>query len=153
MAEEPTNPEAPQEPAPAEPVITNAETPIAPAPNTETDELKQRLATYEFKEKLGEVSKTYPHVTEFEEEISNKVKDGYSIEDASIIILNKNNRLQTAEQVARQANQGGSSGFGGSMDNPPPRDRKDPVPGEPGSADFYAKRFQELEAKGEIRTV
>lgn len=136
---------------PIETTIINPDSTISP--DTEKDELKQKVATYEFKEKLGEVSKTYPHAREYENEISEKVKQGYSIEDASIIVLNQKGQLQTAEQLQRQTNQSGGAGFGGSMDNPIPREQKDPVPGEPGSAKFYADRFRDLEAKGEIRVV
>lgn len=154
MDEETPKPEDTVVPPTDNETITSTDQPIVPAPDTEKDELKQKLATYEFKEKLGEVSKTYPHASEFSDEIGTLVSEkGYSIEDASVIVLNKNGRMQTAEQIARQANQGGSSGIGGSMDNPPPRDKKVPQPGEPGAIEYWATKLQELEAKGEIRIV
>lgn len=127
--------------------------PVVPDPVAETAALKQRVADFEFKEKIGEVSKTYPHAAEFSDKIQELVRDkGYSIEDASIVVLNKEGKMQTAEQIARSANAGDrSSGLGGSMDSPIPRDKKDPKPGDAGSAEFFANRFKDLEAKGEIR--
>lgn len=134
--------------------IEKKDEPIAPASDPEKDALKQKVASYEFSEKINEVSKTYPHASQFKDDIQKLVQEkGYSIEDASLVVLNKAGKMQTAEQIVREQNRGGSSGFGGSMDNPPPRDKKDPVPGEAGSAEFYANRFKELEAKGEIRIV
>lgn len=147
MAEEP-KPEETAAPIVETAPITSTETPVA----ENVDELKQKLAKFEFKEKLTEVSKTYPHVTEFETDIEAKVKEGYSIEDASVIILNKNQKLETAEQIQRNTNRG-SSGFGGTMDTPALRDAKVPQPGEPGAVEYWANKVKELEAKGEIRQV
>lgn len=137
------------------PTIIPPETPVAPSLEEEKQTLEKKVADYEFKDKIGEVSKTYPHALDFKDEIQKLVNEkGYSIEDASLVVLNAKGKLQTAEQIARARNTGDRSmGMGGSMDNPPPRDKKDPVPGEPGSAQFYADRFKDLEAKGEIRVI
>lgn len=149
MAEAP-KPDENEQPAPP---INSPESPAAPVRDQEKETLKQQVAEFKFKEDLSSVSKTYPHASDFSGDIQKLVKEkGYSVEDAALVILNKNNKLQTAEQIHRST-QDRSAGMGGSMDTPPPRDQKDPLPGEKGSVDFYTKRFQELESKGEIRIV
>jgi len=118
--------------APAAPVV---ETPAAPAPK----EIKLS--------DLAEIAKQYPKALEYATEIETKAREGnYSVEDATLIILHQNNALTgPAPTVDRTA------GMGGSMDNPPPREEgQAPAPGTPEAITYYADKFKELEAKGEI---
>lgn len=139
---------APVEQKPA-PIIVPDPNP-QPQETEETKQLRQENAEYKFKAELGDVAATYPKAREYSKQIQEKVAKGYSTADAALIVLHENNALQ-APVPAAPAPRNGSSGLGGSMDNPPPRDQKDPEPGTPEAIEFYANRFRDLEKKGEIR--
>jgi len=144
-------PASPVAPAAPEAPVTNPE----PTPAEESQEVKDLRAKaakadeLQFKVDLGEVAKTYPKATDYEAKIKEKVAKGYSAVDAALIVLHENNALQTAPAPGARGAPAG--GFGGSMDTPPPRESTDPAPGTPEAITFYADRFKDLEAKGEIR--
>lgn len=140
-----TEPVVPQ----TEQTIINPEPPVIEP--TETEKLQAQVAEYQFKEAIGEVSKKYPYATEYKDQIQMLVKDkGYSVEDAALVVLNKENKLQAPVTAPAPK---GNAGFGGSMDNPLPQEKKPPEMGTPEAAKYYEKQFKEMADKGEIRIV
>lgn len=125
--------------------------PIIPTdqkPDPKVEALEKENRELKFGNELTNIAATYPHAADFKDDIKKKVDAGMSVSDATIVVLNENKKLITAEQIKRGKQ---SSGFGGSMDTTVIGDKKDPTPGEAGSAEFYANRFKELEQDGQIR--
>lgn len=117
-------------------------------PDPEKEALQKENKSLKFGNELATIATTYPHATEFKDEIQKKVDAGYTVADATIVVLADKKKLVTAEQIKRGEKE--SSGFGGSMDTIETQEKKDPAPGSAGSAEFYANRFKELEGKREI---
>lgn len=153
--------DAPQKPADTPPIAPPTSeapapvvpTPVAPQESEETKRLREENSLLKFDKEIGDLAKVYTRAPEFAEQIKAVMKEkGYSPTDAALTVLHANNALVAPPTAPPAAPQRPNStrGAGGSMDNPPPRDQADPVPGSPGSAEFYANRLQELERKGEI---
>lgn len=111
---------------------------------TADDTLRAQVADLEFKSNFATIKEAYPYAVDFQTEIREKVNAGYSIDDATLAVLAKNDKLKTAAQIRAEENKG--QGFGGSAAT----NKLDDTSAEPKTAEEWAKRFQELEAKGEI---
>ena len=111
--------------------------------DVELEKTRKENQELKFGNELTNIAATYPHATDFRDKIKEKVDAGMSVADATIVVLAGNGKLVTAEQIKRQG--GGTRGMGGSMDNITPQDKKDPAPGDPGSVDFYANKFKDLD--------
>ena len=153
MADTPNTNDTPVAPAQAAPVAETTITPPEVTPATpdpkEFERLQRENKDLTFKSELSDVAKVYPHATEFSKEIKDKVEKGYSTTDAALIVLHDKGKLVAQAPQTQTVDR--SAGMGGSMDTPPPQDAKDPAMGTPEAVAFYADKFRELEAKGEIR--
>lgn len=112
---------------------------------TRAEKAEKDLADEKFNGRFSQLSSLYPHAKDFKDVIREKVNNGYDIDDALISTLQKENKLTTAEQMAKEENKG--AGAGGSAPTP---DLNAAKPGEKTLAELE-QDFREAEAKGEIR--
>lgn len=110
----------------------------------EKSQMKKEISDLKFTNDFNAVAVTYPHAREFGDKIHEKVMQGYSVEDATVSVLAKENKLITADQIKEEENKG--KGLGGSADNV----RFDKSSKEK-SLDELKKDFQDMETRGEIR--
>lgn len=98
-----------------------------------------------FENSFNQVSATYPLAKDFKDKIQEKVKAGYSVDDATIAVLQKEGKLMTQEQINKQNNAGddlgGSAATGNLNAN---KGDKEPTVEE------AAQAFRDAESRGEI---
>jgi len=103
------------------------------------------LADERFNGQFNQLSGIYPHAKDFREVIREKVKNGYTVDDAVVSVLKKEDKLITAEQIAAENNKG--DGLGGSAET---GDLSGQNKGEKTLAD-YEQEFKDAEARGDIK--
>lgn len=113
---------------------------------SERKEAEAKLADANFTNEFNTIAGTYPLAKDHEDDIKAKVKAGYTVEDATIAVLGKQNKLQTADQIASDENKGRDLG-GPSVRTPDLTKKAD---GEK-TTEELAKELQEFEAKGEFK--
>lgn len=117
------------------------------------EEKKKRIETEKqlnetvFENSFEKLNNLYPHAKDFKDEIKKKVDAGYSVDDAVIATLQKENKLMTAEQIQKAENKG--QGFGGSAAT---GNLDKSNTGEKTLAE-YEQEFKDAEARGEIKLV
>lgn len=122
--------------------ITNLKSNLEKAEQEKASALK-RAADAEFTASFNQLSNVYPHATEFKDKIREKVDLGYSVDDALISTLQRENKLETADQISARENKG--AGMGGSAAiNDLNTEKKDKT-----LADLE-NEFKDAEARGEI---
>lgn len=129
-----------------EPDITSANNQEVEEANKKAREAEERAANAEFKSGFMEVTSTYPLASEYEDAIKEKVKAGYSVDDATVAVLQKEGKLKTKAEIDRESNRGRD--LGGSAASPDLSNRgsdKEPT------VDEAAQAFKDAEARGEIK--
>lgn len=106
---------------------------------------QQEVRDLKFNSAFDNLAATYPHAKDLKDEIRKKFDSGYEADDAVISVLQKNNKLITADQISREENKGTDLGGSADRGNLTKTDT-----GEKTLADIE-KEFKELEAKGEIK--
>lgn len=107
-------------------------------------EAEARAADAEFDSSFKDFSSTYPHAKEYRDAIKEKVKAGYSVEDAVSAVLIKEKKFLTQEEITRQNNKGadlGGSSVNGDISH------QDTTPKTLAEAEAA---FKDAEARGEI---
>lgn len=107
-------------------------------------EAEARAAEAEFESSFKDFSSTYPHAKEYRDAIKEKVKNGYSVQDAVTTVLVSEKKFLTQEDIDREAARGTDLGGSGDHGDLTPRDS---VPKDLAEAE---KAFKDAEAKGEI---
>jgi hypothetical protein len=77
-------------------------------------ELEKARAEDSFKSAFNEQSSKYPYAKDHEADIKNQTDKGLSVEDATLLVLTKEKKLISAEDIESQKAEGGA--FGGSAD-------------------------------------
>lgn len=99
-----------------------------------------------FENSFNQIASTYPKATEHKDAIQAKVKAGYSVDDATIAVLQKEGKLMTADEIKKKETAG--EDLGGSNHTPDLGNRntgdKEPTVEE------AAQAFRDAEARGEI---
>lgn len=92
----------------------------------------------------------FPKAQEHFEEIKQEALSGKSVEDVAVVILHKNNKLITADQI--KAEERASDSAGGSADTiiKPTRNLQDVMRDPKSSHEDRAAILKDLEAKGEL---
>lgn len=112
----------------------------------EEKDTKERLASLEFDNKFKEVESKYPHAKDFKDKIRERVNAGMPVDEATIVVLGKEEKLQTREQIetahAAEGSMGGSANF-----IPPPGQKKP----EEMTQEELRKALVEEEKKGTFR--
>lgn len=83
-----------------------------------------RLASLEFESNFKDIVQTYPYAPEFKDKIREKVQAGVPLKDATVLILNENQKLIPRSDVERQS--AGAGALGGSGSFIPPAGQKRP---------------------------
>jgi len=114
----------------------------------EMSEASKRIAELEFENRFKDQVAIYPSAKDFRDKIKEQVSRGLSVEEATILVLGQNKKLQTAEEI-RKTEYGGSA-LGGSVHTPPD------ISGNKKPLDQWTKEEKEaelrrLEEAGEIR--
>lgn len=70
----------------------------------------EAIAERDFYKNLSKLSGKYPNVADFEDEILERVKKGYDMEEATVAVLNKKGKLNmNTPKIERETVAGGSS--------------------------------------------
>lgn len=109
------------------------------------EKAERELAETVFTNGFEKLSTLYPHAADFKDEIKKKVDSGYTIDDAVIATLQKENKLVTAEQIEKAKNKGTDLG-GSAQTDLSSRQSGDKEP----TVDEAAQAFKDAEARGEI---
>lgn len=127
-------------------VINNLKTSLEKS-ETEKKEIADQLADSQFQNGFNEILGTYPLAKDHESEIKEKVAKGYTVEDAAIAILGKQNKLKTADQITAEENKG--TDLGGNTVRTPDLSKKSDSAEK--TAEELAEELKEFERKGEFR--
>ena len=111
----------------------------------ETKNLKKEISDLKFQNDFNQIAQTYPNAREYGDKIYEKVSKGYSVEDATIAVLGKENKLKTADEIKAEQNKG--KDLGGTSAHTSFETKKAETLEELRTA------FQEAEARGEIRII
>ena len=84
----------------------------------------ERIAVLEFENGFNVASNKYPHAVEYKDKILERVKSGMSVDEATVLILHGEGKLQTRDQIESDA--GRRESVGGSADFQPPKGQKRP---------------------------
>jgi hypothetical protein len=114
---------------------------------TKREAAEQRVAEMEFTHGFEKMTSTYPFAKDHQEEIKKLVSDNrLSVEDATTLVLKKNDKLVTAEQIKSQEEANRNSG--GSIPTAlPPGGSKKP---EDMTQDERIAALKEAEDKGDL---
>lgn len=107
--------------------------------------LSNKVAELEFSKDFDRLATEYPHAQEKREEIREKVKNGYSVEDATFAVLGREKKLVTRSEIDARENKGRD--LGGSSSTVIPRDGSE----KPRTLEELRQDVKDLEARGEIR--
>lgn len=92
-----------------------------------TKERDDAVKETEFYTTLSTVTDKYPDAKEFKDDILEKVKSGYSLEDAAVAILVREGKYvapEASEESTEEVVEESETPAGGSAVNPPPTDEK-----------------------------
>jgi predicted ATP-grasp superfamily ATP-dependent carboligase len=111
----------------------------------ERNEALQKAAEVQFEADFNATTSIYPLAADFKDQIKEKTKLGLTAEDATILILKKENKLLTRDEINASENRGEGLG-GSSVTIRSSGQKKD---GKKSLADLE-QEFKDAEAKGEI---
>lgn len=106
----------------------------------------KQIADLKFSNEFQVLESKYPLAKEHQDVIRQKVDAGYSVEDAVVSVLTKENKLKTADQITAENNKGAD--LGGSSRTP---NLNSTTGTKEKSAEELGKELQEFERKGEFR--
>lgn len=107
----------------------------------------EEIADLKFNNEFKDQVATFPLAKDHEDDIKAKVKAGYSTEDATVAVLQKEGKLKTADQISSEENKG--TDLGGRTPPNNNLDKKDN--GAEKTADELAEELKEFERKGEFK--
>lgn len=111
----------------------------------EKQEALQKAADIQFNSDFNAATSIYPYASDFKDAIKEKTKLGLTVDEATIIVLTKEKKLQTADEIKAKENRG--EGVGGSSSTiRAPKDDKN----KPKDLKQLEQDFKDAEARGEI---
>lgn len=111
----------------------------------ERERLEKENAEMKFDRDFEAMVSQYPHAVTFKQQIKDRVSQGLPVDEATVLILNKEKKLVTKTEIDRSND--GRDSMGGSGITQPPRGKK---PANEMTTEELRKEFMDLEAKGEI---
>ena len=111
-------------------------------------ETEKEIADLKFENGFKDVVSKYPHASELKDKIQERVRAGMSIDEAAVVLLHGEGKLQTRQEIESQA--AGAASLGGSADFQPPKGTKKPE--EMTTEELRAALVQE-EAKGNFKLI
>ena len=111
----------------------------------ETARLAKENAELKFDRDFEAMVAQYPNAVSFKDKIKERVSQGLPVDEATVLVLNKEKKLVTKQEIDRS--NAGTDSAGGSGATQTPRGKK---PANEMTTEELRKEFMELEAKGEI---
>ena len=112
--------------------------------------LLKELAETKFSLGWEKLVAKYPKAQEHFEEIKAESLAGKPVEDAAVVILHKNNKLMTAEQINTQEKVNDAGGGSADTKVTPPRNSAEVMRDPASSHEDRVAILRDLEAKGEL---